>query len=145
MKRILFVCLIIFCFCNLLQPQSQTSSKSNKFTILVHGGAGNLPKINLTAAEEEAYKKTLGQSLKNGLEILKKGGSSLNAVEKAIQVLEDSPLFNAGKRSVFTAAGTNEMDASIMVGSNLKGGAVTVVSTIKFVNADGKFEIHLYK
>jgi beta-aspartyl-peptidase (threonine type) len=129
MKKILFLCLISLYFCDFLQPQ--TSEKSSKFKILVHGGAGSMPKTKLTAAEEESYRQTLRQSLENGLEILKKGGTSLDAVEKAIQVLEDSPLFNAGKGSVFTAAGKIEMDASIMDGSNLKGGAVTVVSTIK--------------
>jgi L-asparaginase / beta-aspartyl-peptidase len=129
MKKTLFLFLVSLCFSNVLQPQ--TSETSGKFTILVHGGAGNLPKVKPMAEEEEAYKATLRQSLQGGLEVLKKGGSSLDAVEKAIQVLEDSPLFNAGKGSVFTADGTNEMDASIMDGSNLRGGAVTVVSTIK--------------
>src|SRR4029079_6780607 len=101
------------------------------YGIAIHGGAGNLTKLNLTPEQEQAYKDKLSQALQEGFAILADGGSSVSAVERAVNILEDSPLFNAGKGSVFTNDGTNEMDAAIMDGSNLKAGAVAGVRTIK--------------
>jgi len=102
-----------------------------KITIAIHGGAGTLIKGKMTAEKESAYKKALEVALDAGYTILKNGGSAMDAVEEAVTKLEDSPLFNAGKGSVFTASGTHEMDASIMDGSNLKAGAVTLITGIK--------------
>lgn len=85
----------------------------------------------MTPELESAYKQKLKDALNAGYSVLKSGGSSLDAVEVAVKVLEDSPLFNAGKGSVFTAEGTNEMDASIMEGKTLKAGSVAGVTTIK--------------
>ncbi|HEX9827469.1 MAG TPA: isoaspartyl peptidase/L-asparaginase, partial [Flavobacteriaceae bacterium] len=97
--------------------------KVNDFAIVIHGGAGTILKENMTPEMEEAYTSKLEEAIKVGYDILKNGGSSLDAVQKTINVMEDSPLFNAGKGAVFTNAGTNEHDASIMDGKTLKAGA----------------------
>src|SRR5215213_11800361 len=97
----------------------------------IHGGAGTILKKDLTPEMEEAYRVKLREAVLAGYDILKNGGSSLNAVEAAIRIMEDSPLFNAGKGSVLTSAGTVEMDASIMDGKTLKAGAVASLKHIK--------------
>ena len=101
------------------------------FAIAIHGGAGTITRKNMTSEKEAAYRSKLEEALNTGYRILKNGGSSLNAVEATIRIMEDSDLFNAGKGAVFTNAGTNELDASIMDGSNLKAGAVAGVKTVK--------------
>ncbi|RDK88245.1 isoaspartyl peptidase/L-asparaginase family protein [Marinirhabdus gelatinilytica] len=101
------------------------------FSLAIHGGAGTLLKGQMTAEKEAAYKQALLQALEAGYTILEKKGTSLDAVEAAVRLLEDSPLFNAGKGSVFTAEGTHEMDAAIMEGKKLRAGAVSLVSGIK--------------
>ncbi|HEA31265.1 MAG TPA: isoaspartyl peptidase/L-asparaginase [Leeuwenhoekiella sp.] len=103
----------------------------NPFSIAIHGGAGTLLKGQMTPEKEANYKKTLQKALDVGYEALKSGKSATHAVTTAVQVLEDSPLFNAGKGSVFTADGTHEMDAAIMEGKNRQAGAVSLVSGIK--------------
>jgi beta-aspartyl-peptidase (threonine type) len=85
----------------------------------------------MTPEKEKAYHAKLGEALDSGYAILERGGKSIEAVIAAIKVMEDSPLFNAGKGAVFTHDGKNEMDASIMDGSNLMAGAVAGVTTIK--------------
>lgn len=102
-----------------------------KYTLVIHGGAGTLLKGMMTGEKEKAYKEALQNSLDAGFEILEKGGKALDAVEKAVELLEDSPLFNAGKGSVFTHEGKHEMDASIMDGKNRKAGAVSLITGIK--------------
>ncbi|MFB0938577.1 MAG: isoaspartyl peptidase/L-asparaginase [Urechidicola sp.] len=103
----------------------------NTFSIAIHGGAGTLVKGMMTPEKELAYRNALKKALDAGYKILKNGGSSVEAVEMAVVVLEDSPLFNAGKGSVFTATETHEMDASIMDGKSLNAGAVSLISGIK--------------
>lgn len=93
----------------------------NTFAIVVHGGAGS---YNLTTEEEILYKQGIEKALNAGYSVLEKGGSSLDAVEEAIKVMEESPLFNAGRGSVLNERGYIEMDASIMDGRQLKAGAV---------------------
>lgn len=105
--------------------------RANEFAIVVHGGAGTILKKNMTPEKEAAYKLKLEEAIKVGYNILKSGGNSLDAVQKTINVLEDSPLFNAGKGAVFTNAGTNEHDASIMDGKTLNAGASAGTQTIK--------------
>jgi L-asparaginase / beta-aspartyl-peptidase len=105
--------------------------KSKPFRFVIHGGAGTILKEKMTPQREQAYRDKLTEALIAGHTILKNGGSSLNAVEAAIRILEDSPLFNAGKGAVFTAAGTNEMDAAIMDGATLKAGTVAGLKHIK--------------
>ena len=103
----------------------------NNFSIAIHGGAGTLVKGLMTPELEAEYKAALQNALTQGYAVLEKGGSALDAVEIAVRLLEDSPLFNAGKGSVFTAEGTHEMDAAIMNGENLKAGAVSLITGIK--------------
>jgi len=101
------------------------------FSIAIHGGAGTLVKGLMTPELEMRYKAALKSALSEGYKILENRGSALDAVEISVKYLEDSPLFNAGKGSVFTAEGTHEMDAAIMEGKNLKAGAVSLITGIK--------------
>ena len=101
------------------------------FTLLIHGGAGNITPALMNAEQEEQYREGLRDALNSGYEILKNGGSSVDAVVAAISTMEDNTLFNAGKGSVFTKKGQNEMDAAIMDGANLAAGAIAGVRNIK--------------
>jgi len=103
----------------------------NIFSIAIHGGAGTLVKGMMTLELESRYKQALKIALEKGYAVLEKGGTAVDAVEEAVKLLEDSPLFNAGKGSVFTANETHEMDASIMDGKTLNAGAVSLISGIK--------------
>lgn len=103
---------------------------AGKYTIVIHGGAGTLNKSMPDSLREE-YLKSLSEALRIGKEILEKGGSSLDAVEQVIRFLEDDSQFNAGKGAVYTSEGTHELDASIMDGSNLSTGAVTLIKRVK--------------
>ena len=103
----------------------------SKYAIAIHGGAGTILKSTMTAEKELAYKTALQDAIVAGENVLKTGGSSLDAVEKAIISLENNPLFNAGKGAVFTNSGKNEMDASIMNGKDLTAGAVAGITNIK--------------
>jgi beta-aspartyl-peptidase (threonine type) len=107
--------------------------KNSKFGIVVHGGGGVRDRIEFEKDPdlEKAYKDKIKEALSAGFEILLKGGDSIDAVEAAIRVFEDSPLFNAGKGASFTSAGTNELDASIMNGKTLRAGAVGAVKFVK--------------
>ena len=107
------------------------NKKVNDFAIIIHGGAGTILKKNMTEEKEAAYKAKLAEAIKVGHTILKNGGTSQEAVLKTIQVMEESPLFNAGKGAVFTNAGTNELDASFMDGKTLNAGAVAGVKDVK--------------
>ncbi len=102
-----------------------------KFSIAIHGGAGTLVKGLMTPEKEEQYKSALDDALEKGYAILQKGGSAIDAVEISVITLENSPLFNAGKGSVFTNEGTHEMDAAIMDGKTLDAGAVSLITGIK--------------
>ncbi|GGB86571.1 isoaspartyl peptidase/L-asparaginase family protein [Dyadobacter sediminis] len=104
---------------------------SDKITLAIHGGAGTITRANMTPEKEKAYKEVLNTALQTGYQVLKKGGTSVQAVEATIKVMEDSPLFNAGKGAVFTNEGKNELDASIMEGKTLKAGTIAGVTTIK--------------
>ncbi len=104
---------------------------NEKYIMVIHGGAGTILKENMTPEKEILYRKTLENAIQRGYELLKEGKSSLDAVEASINILEDSPLFNAGKGAVFTHDGKNELDASIMEGKTLSAGAVAGVTTIR--------------
>lgn len=106
-------------------------SDKKKYVLLIHGGVGTIIKENMTPTKENAYLKTLEQALLAGEKILKNNGTAIQAVEAAVIVMENSPLFNAGKGSVFTHEGKNEMDASIMDGATLSAGAIAGVTQIK--------------
>ena len=101
------------------------------FGIAIHGGAGTIARDQLTPEQQQAYRDTLGRALQAGYAVLESGGTSLDAVEATIVLLEDSPLFNAGKGSVFTHEGHNEMDASVMDGRTTEAGAVAGVRTVR--------------
>jgi beta-aspartyl-peptidase (threonine type) len=113
------------------RPADQQDMQRNNFGIVIHGGAGTIERSTMTPEKERAYRAGLERALTAGYEILNRGGSSLDATEAAVRVLEDDPHFNAGRGSVFTSAGTNEMDASIMDGNTLKAGAVASVKRVK--------------
>lgn len=102
-----------------------------KYALAIHGGAGTILKSGMTPEKEAQYKTALREALDAGETILKNKGNSLDAVEAAVRVLEDNPLFNAGRGSVFTHHAKNEMDASIMNGLNLTAGAVSGIQQIK--------------
>lgn len=104
---------------------------SDKITLVIHGGAGTITRASMSPEREKAYRDAMSTALEKGYDVLKKGGTSVQAVEAAIHVMEDSPLFNAGKGAVFTNEGKNELDAAIMEGKTLKAGAVAGVTTIK--------------
>lgn len=103
----------------------------SKISIAIHGGAGTILQKDLTPEKETAYLAALTNALTAGYAVLEKGGSSLDAVEQAVISLENTPLFNAGKGSVFTEKGTHEMDASIMEGKTKMAGAVSLITGIK--------------
>jgi len=104
---------------------------TNKFSIAIHGGAGTILRSTMTSVLQQQYESGLQQALDAGYKILEAGGSSLDAVEAAVVSLEDFPLFNAGRGSVFNHIGKHEMDSSIMFGNGLEAGAVCGVSSIK--------------
>ena len=104
---------------------------TKKISITIHGGAGTLIKGQMTPEKEKAYTHALEIALDAGYKVLSKKGTAVDAVETAVKHLEDSPLFNAGKGSVFNHKGFHEMDASIMNGKNLEAGAVALISGIK--------------
>lgn len=114
----------------LLAKQTDDAPRE-QVVLAVHGGAGVMAREKMTPEREKAYRATLEEALRAGFAVLQKEGSSLDAVEAAIVVLEDSPLFNAGKGAVFTHDGRNELDASIMEGKDRRGGAVAAVTCIK--------------
>ena len=110
---------------------TSTYVKNEKFGFAIHGGAGTILKSSMTPEMEKEYRAKLTEALLAGYEILKNDGNSLDAVEAAIRIMEDSPLFNAGKGAVYTSEGTIELDASIMDGKTLNAGAVAGVRHLK--------------
>ena len=106
-----------------MQAQAAASPETRP-SLVIHGGAGTIERDSMSAELEEQYRSAMEGALVAGYAVLDQGGSSLDAVETTIRLLEDSPFFNAGKGAVFTADGTNELDASIMDGSTRQAGAV---------------------
>src|SRR6188472_1769568 len=114
-----------------IQPDPNPNMDAKKIGLAIHGGAGTIERSTMTPEKERKYRTGLERALIAGYEILRRGGSSLDATEAAIRVLEDDPHFNAGKGAVFNSAGVNELDASIMDGKTLKAGAVASVRRIR--------------
>src|SRR6266446_579540 len=114
-------------------PAANQTMQTNqtKFGLVIHGGAGTIDRRRMTPEAEREYRAGLERALVAGYEILKRGGSSLDATEAAVRLLEDDPHFNAGKGAVFTRIETNELDAAIMDGKTLKAGAVACLEHIK--------------
>ena len=102
-----------------------------KWSFAIHGGAGVIERANLSPEQDAAYRAALTHALEAGAEVLRNGGEALDAVQAAIQLMEDDPLFNAGRGAVFTAAGRNELDAAVMNGSDLSAGAVAGLTTTR--------------
>jgi beta-aspartyl-peptidase (threonine type) len=126
----------LLCFFILFAPLAAMSAgpatpPEHPIAIVIHGGAGTITRKDMTPEIEAQYRAGLKQALDAGYAVLKSGGHSLDAVQAAIRVMEDNPLFNAGKGSVFAHNGKNEMDAAIMDGTTLKAGAVAAVEHIK--------------
>jgi len=121
--------LVFFASCAREAQPVETSKPT--FGIVIHGGAGAMSRKTLKPEREAAVRAKLAEAVSTGHRILQQGGSSLNAVEATIRILEDSPLFNAGKGAVFTSEGTNELDACIMDGQTLKAGSIAGVKHIK--------------
>ena len=109
----------------------QVIAQNEKVVLVIHGGAGTILKKYMTPEKEAAYKGKMTEALQAGYEIIQNKGTSIEAVQSAINIMENSPLFNAGKGAVYTNKETQEMDASIMDGSTKNAGAVAGVSTIK--------------
>lgn len=123
--------LLITIFSMATAEAQKTGSGKPDFVLVIHGGAGTILKKNMTPEKERAYKAGLDKALQTGYRILQGGGSALDAVEAAVRILEDDSLFNAGRGSVFTHDGKNELDASIMDGKTLSAGAVASITVVK--------------
>lgn len=117
-------------------PQDQTKRTAfepepYEYALVVHGGAGNMNFESFPEEAQNRYKSALDSALQLGLDVLREGGASIDAVETVIRYMEDNPMFNAGKGAVFTHEGKNELDASIMTGQDLNAGAVAGVTDIR--------------
>lgn len=141
-KILTFITLLFCCFsCQNSTDSSEPSPISEQlngskpdqqtFGIVIHGGAGTILKENMSDSLEQAYRLKLGEAIRAGHTVLESGGSSVDAITATITILENSPLFNAGKGAVFTHEETNELDASIMDGSDLNAGAVAGVTHVR--------------
>lgn len=129
--------LFFACQENINSSQSESKTTQTKeieeqpYAIVIHGGAGAMQRGMMSDSLENAYKATLEKAIKTGYKVIEDGGEAIDAVTSAINILEDSPLFNAGKGAVLTHDGTNELDASIMVGKNKDAGAIAGVKRVK--------------
>ena len=132
---LLFALSIVFFSCKheekVSSSENNSTAKKADFAIVIHGGAGTILKKNMTPEKEDDYRAKLEEAIRTGHKVLEEGGTSIDAVTKTINIMEDSPLFNAGKGAVFTNEGTNELDASIMDGKTLNAGASAGTKTVK--------------
>jgi len=130
--RNLLPCLLLTCLMHAgIAGAAAPPAGSHPIAIVIHGGAGTIRRSDMTPAQEAAYRQTLAQALHAGYAVLQSGGRAIDAVQAAIVVMEDSPLFNAGRGAVFTRDGRNELDAAIMDGATLQAGAVGSVQYIR--------------
>lgn len=127
----IFIGLISLFMILFLSSCVKEEGRKTEFGLVIHGGAGSIERGSITPEREDEYETKLTEALQAGYDILADGGAAVEAVEKVINILEDSPLFNAGKGAVFTNNGVNELDASIMDGKTLNAGAVARVKHIK--------------
>ncbi|GJQ62583.1 MAG: isoaspartyl peptidase/L-asparaginase [Melioribacteraceae bacterium] len=126
MKQVIFLLLTILIF-----ACDSTQEKKYEFGLVIHGGAGTIYRGRFSPEEEAEYIDKLNEALEAGYVMLENGGNAVATVERVINILEDSPLFNAGKGAVFNAEGLNELDASIMDGATMNAGAVGGITKIK--------------
>ena len=131
MRLILFSAVVLLIGCQGPMPKQQNSEPEKAFGIVIHGGAGTILRKNMTPEMDKAYRKILQTAVATGHAILAAGGTSTEAVEKTIHVMENSPLFNAGKGAVLNAEGEVELDASFMDGAQLDAGAIVGARTSK--------------
>src|ERR1051325_10395050 len=116
---------------NFTEIKQLQGPQNPRLGFIIHGGAGTIKRGSMTAEQEKEYRDKLTEVVLAGYKALQDGKSSLDAVEIAITMMEDSPLFNAGKGAVFTADGRNELDASIMNGKTLAAGGVAGLHHVK--------------
>jgi len=129
---IFFVPIFILYSCNgVNEAQEENNISPKEWSLVIHGGAGVITRDLMTPELDSAYRAVLDEAINTGGNILAEGGSALDAVESTIHIMENSPLFNAGKGAVFTNEGSNEMDAAIMNGANLNAGSVAGLKSIK--------------
>jgi beta-aspartyl-peptidase (threonine type) len=112
-------------------PTAETAAPRPAWAIVVHGGAGVIERSAMTPETDAAYRAAMARATAAGTAVLQRGGSALDAIEAAVVLMEDDPLFNAGRGAVFTAEGKNELDASIMDGATLKAGAVAGLTRVR--------------
>ena len=124
----MFVLVLVLGVATPLRAEQPPAKTDATWTLAIHGGAGVIERGSLSTERERAYRAAMLVALDAGSAILKQGGSSLDAVEATVRLLEDDPLFNAGRGAVFTADGRNELDASIMDGATRRAGAVAGVT-----------------
>lgn len=135
-KLLNFLMILVLVSCrqaDVAQQDTRVDAQLTKqeWALVLHGGAGNIRAEAIRGDVEEQYRKSLDDALQAGKKILQQGGTALDAVETVICLLEDNPLFNAGKGAAFTHGGRNELDASIMDGATMMAGAVAAVTDIK--------------
>jgi beta-aspartyl-peptidase (threonine type) len=118
-------------FALIATPVAAQQEDPPRWSLAIHGGAGVIERDSLTPEQDAAYRAALHRALQAGQAILAEGGSAMDAVQTAIQIMEDDPLFNAGRGAVFTAEGRNELDAAIMDGSTLHAGSVAGLTTTR--------------
>lgn len=132
-KQVIGLLLLLGIMSSACEPKQEETTHVDKgeYVLVIHGGAGTILKERMTPEMEAEFQEALSLALQTGYDVLHSGGSSLDAVEQTIHILENSPLFNAGRGAVFTSQGRNELDASIMDGSTGEAGAVAGVTTLK--------------
>jgi len=134
---LLIASLLFVASCQMAEKSTETNTETSieqvapDYAIVIHGGAGTIERKNMSPEQDSSYRAALNDALDIGENILKSGGSALDAVEFTIHSMENSPLFNSGKGAVFTHDGRNELDASIMNGINRMAGAVGGVTNVK--------------
>ncbi len=111
-----------------ISTSGQQTAPAHRWAIVLHGGAGVIERASMDPKTEAAYRAGLKEAIEAGSKVLDSNGSALDAIEASIRILEDNPLFNAGRGAVFTANGKNELDAAIMDGATLRAGAVAEVT-----------------
>lgn len=134
MKQNLLLLLVFTVLASCTQEKNDNTNDEKvpgPFALVIHGGAGTITRNSMSPEKEQQYHKALKLALDTGYSILERGGNSIDAVLATVKMMEDSPLFNAGRGAVFTHDGTNELDASIMDGKNLMAGAVTGIKTVR--------------
>ena len=131
MKKLILIITVFTLITACKTEKKEPVREPNTFSIVIHGGAGGIKREYFNEEQQKAYEEKLSEALNAGYAILNEGGNSLDAIQAAINVMEDSPLFNAGKGAVYNSEGNQEMDASIMDGNTLNSGAVAGVNHIK--------------